>query len=320
MQVSNLDTLSSYLIYVLKGLFIAMINLAIIHKNITVKQLIFFCCMPFFISLLLLIKLDINNISLFIPFFTNLFLLEDLNILKTVKFNIKYNSFNLYILKHKFFNLNTLNPKFFNLDTLGGTPELPNVNLSTPAGQTGIPRGNNNPPLGPGGINILNPESNNTQPIANYQANPLAVLPIYERDIRPLRDVYEMGQRTGNPYANPDAINQAKDNFSHQLSIQEEFKDKELLIVLRGLRPKIRQLITNFEDPNHTITISDCAEAKYILSQGPYAAGARDGTRGFYNANPVLRTRNSISSAIDGRMYLRRAVSTDLRSIQRDID
>ena len=40
----ELDTISSYFQYVLKGLILAMINIAIIYNNISIKKLIFYLC------------------------------------------------------------------------------------------------------------------------------------------------------------------------------------------------------------------------------------------------------------------------------------
>jgi hypothetical protein len=154
MQVSDLNSLSSYVMYVLKGLIIAMMNIIIIHKIITVKKLIFYCSMPFFISLILLYKPDINIYYLFIPYFTSFLLFEDLNI--------------------------NIIQDFFNLHTLGGTPELtknPYVCLSNSTGQTGIPSNTNNPTFGTGGSNTdnppilipINPSNYDTLPPGNYQ-------------------------------------------------------------------------------------------------------------------------------------------------------
>lgn len=319
MQVSNIDTLSSYAIFVLKGLIIAMINIVIMYKDITVKQLIIYCSMPFFINLLLWIKPDISSIYLIIPLLTNFLLL-----LKDLKQN------------------------FFNLDTLGGTPEVykpSSFNLSTPGGQTGIPRGNNNPYRGPGGRNILNPyrgpggrdilnpEGNNQLPVTrpdnnntqvnpqdnnNPQVNPQGIFPRYQRDNRTLRGVYVNGVRSGNLSANSDAINNASRSF--RAALHSEGVDTNVVgNALVSLKPKIGELITKFENRDHNLTISDCAEAKLIISLCPYHEGLRFGTRGFYNDLSVERYGNSITVTLNSHMYLRRAISRDLRTIKNDV-
>lgn len=342
MQVSNIDTLSSYAIFVLKGLILAMINIVIMYKDITVKQLIIYCSMPFFINLLLWIKPDISSIYLIIPLFTNLLLL-----------------------------LEYLKQNFFNLDTLGGTPEVyepSSFNLSTPGDQTGIPRGNNNPYRGPGGRDILNPyrgpggrdilnpvgnnqlpvprpgnnnqlpvprQGNNQLPVPrpdnnnpqvnnnprvnnNPQVNFQDVFPRYPRDNRTLRGVYINGVRNGDHSANSDAINDASRSF--RAALHSQGVDTNLVgNALVSLKPKMEELITKFENRDHNLTISDCAEAKLILSLCPYHEGLRFGTKGFYNRLNVERYGNSITATLNGHMFLRRALSRDLRTIKNDV-
>ena len=84
----ELDTISSYFQYVLKGLILAMINIAIIYNNISIKKLIFYCIMPFFTSLLILYKYDITfifipySIMLLIDYFKIFFILKKILYLK----------------------------------------------------------------------------------------------------------------------------------------------------------------------------------------------------------------------------------------------
>jgi hypothetical protein len=119
---------------VLKGLFIAMINISIIYNKLSEKGLIFYCIMPFIIGVILYYFK--SEYLVFITF-ANLFLIEINNI---------FNRFNEYINILKKFNINSLK-KFINelienksLHTLGGIPELSkkalakpgNVNFRTP--------------------------------------------------------------------------------------------------------------------------------------------------------------------------------------------
>jgi len=88
---------------------------------------------------------------------------------------------------------------------------------------------------------------------------------------------------------------------------------------LVSLKPKMEELITKFENRDHNLTISDCAEAKLILSLCPYHEGLRFGTKGFYNRLNVERYGNSITATLNGHMFLRRALSRDLRTIKIDV-
>jgi|SRR4051812_34044188 len=154
----ELDTLSTYIQYVLKGLFLAMINISLIYDKLTPLGLIYNCIMPFFISLILIYKADI--IYLLLPFFINMYLLESINI-KTEKVNILMHKI-LIIIKEYFL----LIANFFNFQTLGGPAEPynksalaskqsnPNVNFTTSAGETPSGSGgsgNSNTPQGTGG-------------------------------------------------------------------------------------------------------------------------------------------------------------------------
>lgn len=132
--------------------------------------------------------------------------------------------------------------------------------------------------------------------------------------------MYDTGQQTWDAYATCDAINQARADFHHQLQTQEGFRGNTTLNgMLRALQPKIGELIVNFEDPLHQITIADCGETKYIICLSSHGRGLKIGTKGFYNADPVQRSGNSITSSLSEHMPMRRGISRDLRSIQTDI-
>ena len=122
----ELDTISSYFQYVLKGLILAMINIAIIYNNISIKKLIFYCIMPFFTSLLILYKYDITfifipySIMLLIDYFKIFFILKKDFIFKSIW---PLNTFNIKDFLSKIKNLITLIYEEYMVHTLGGSPE-----------------------------------------------------------------------------------------------------------------------------------------------------------------------------------------------------
>ena len=124
-MLNNLPMHTIYAIYLIKCLIIAMINIAIIHKKLSVKGFIFCCIIPFVIAFILLFKADFIYL---ITFFTNMLLIEIktdniwihnifnklkhyIHILKTVKFNELKNFFSSLVYEQ------------LNLHTLGGSPE-----------------------------------------------------------------------------------------------------------------------------------------------------------------------------------------------------
>jgi uncharacterized membrane protein YgcG len=128
MYPTELDTLpmhTTYAIYLVKGLFIAMINLAIIHKKLSVNGFIICCIIPFIIAFILLFRADFIY---FIAIFTSTLLID----IKTDNI-LTYDLFNklkhyIHILKTVNFNeiknfLISLVHDQLSLHTLGGSPE-----------------------------------------------------------------------------------------------------------------------------------------------------------------------------------------------------
>jgi hypothetical protein len=126
MYPTELDTLpmhTTYAIYLVKGLFIAMINLAIIYNKISIKKLLSYCIIPFVIAFILLFRADFIY---FITIFTSTLLID----IKTGNI-LTYDLFNR--LKHYIHILKTVNfyeiKNFFislkgqSFHTLGGSPE-----------------------------------------------------------------------------------------------------------------------------------------------------------------------------------------------------
>lgn len=163
---------------VLKGLFIVIINIIIIYRYISEKQVILSCIMPFFISLLIFFKNDIN-IYILIPFTELIFLIntENIHVFKTVNFILKLNNIKLLFKNIKIKDF--LN--FSNHATLGGTLELSKATNSSTS-PFGTPQntlvsyyttaGSSSNSNGPGEREIINTVGNNPQfPINTESSN-----------------------------------------------------------------------------------------------------------------------------------------------------
>lgn len=162
----ELDTISRFIQSVLKGLFIAMINISIIYNKLSEKGLIFYCIMPFIIGVLLYY---FKSEYLVFLTFANLFLIEINNI---------FNRLNEYINILKKFNINSLKI-FFNelienksLHTLGGSPEPikkalakpGNINFRTSEGEPSRPTATRpNSPAGSEGSDLYGSGGNSPE-------------------------------------------------------------------------------------------------------------------------------------------------------------
>ena len=329
-QEADLDFVGDYVMFVLKGLIIVMINIIFLYKNISYKKLIFICVMPFFISLLLVYKTDIYTI-LCLTYSTNIILLENFNI-KTVKVNILIHKI-LIPFKELFISfkdcLNTFIQQLSNFHTLGGKPESTKKPSFTPKTVNYM---NNNNPVGPGGININNPVGTGEININNPNGpgrinnnNPVGpggrdiinrTRPDYPIDERTVRQVFPKGQAHRDREAGYVAINAARNNFREALNNQWGFStidanDKQEMI--RRLEPTIRDLKGKF-DRKETITIANIGEIKHIFSLTTHNYQIPVDLKGLYNDQPAKRTGNVISPRVEEIPLLR---TTIIRSFKR---